>query len=686
MVLLFGMYWMLLRKEKLLVFNRYFLIFSVLFSFAVPFISIPLYPVYREPAKEIISMVYGIQKTSQAPSVINTPTEEGIAVGNIPDKLPGINENVEEKSIGMGQILLIIYLTGFAVMLFRFCRNIHTVNRLLSSAEKIDNEWYRIALLEHSVNPFSFLRTVYLNKGDYLGERIAPNVLRHELEHIRQFHSRDIIFFELIHILFWFNPVLILYKRAARINHEYLADEAVISNIQDMKTYALELINFISRRVSVPFTSGFSPSMIRLRLLMLNTNTTRKAKNSRMMISLVASLTLLTVLSFSPDYNNPQARKNKKLVTGIDDIVIKEVFFRGTDFKPLKAQVVFNGRLLGLEDTLIVDPQRIKYVDILKDREARRKFGKNASDGVIEISTYDDTKRKIADSLYFKEIFTVNNRVPEVTMNIPVSNLYSSSVWTYPIFPNQTSEKQWRTIDITTRDFYRIRGKIIQENGEPLTGVFVTATDHPSGVRTGKDGRFILEDVKPNAMAEMTADGYEPLFFRVSGVVYTMDLTITLDKKNGSENGLKNISASYIIKDFTGSWKFNRELSKTFRPEGYEMLYNLRQYDGDSLLMNITTITPENKERKHNESFVFNTVKTNVENQYKLRISCSINPDGKSFSVIEEAKNLIAPWENKRSKNYVLSDDGKQLIIRTIDYKDKLSNGEEIEMLVFDKI
>lgn len=684
MILLFGLYWLLLRKEKLLVFNRYFLIGSVLFSLAVPFISIPVYPVYRDQSKEIMSMVYGIQEISPASSGINTQQEP--ASGAIAATPSAISEIVKQGSVGAGQVLLVIYLSGFAVMLFRFCRNIHIVNRLLRTAEKIDNEWYRIALLENNINPFSFLRTVYLNKGDYLGDRIAPNVLRHELEHVRQLHSRDIIFFEVIHIVFWFNPVLILYKRAARINHEYLADDAVISNMQDMKNYALELINFISLRVSVPFTSGFSPSMIRLRLLMLNTSTTRKAKNRRMLMTLVSSLVLMSVLSFSPDYNDPQTRKNKNQVTGNDDIVIEEVFFRGTDFSPLKAQVVFNGKMLGPEDTLTVDPQNIKYIDILKDREARRKFGKNAGNGVIVIDTYGNTKRKVSDTLYYKEIFTVNNRVPEGRISIPVSNLYSSSIWTYPIFPNQVSDKQWRTFEIMTRDYYRIRGKVVREDGEPLTGVYVTATDHPTGARTDNEGRFLLEDVKPDAMAKLTADGYEPLFFRVSGVVYTLDMKITLEEKNGSGNGLKNISASYIINDFTGSWKLNRELSKTFRPDGYGMIYNIRQYDGDSIFISETRITPTNQEFKHNGSLVFNTVKTRITEQFKARITCAINPDGKSFSVTQEAKNLISAWESKSSEIFSLSEDGKQLFIRTLDYVNKLQNGEEIETLVFDRI
>ncbi len=116
---------------------------------------------------------------------------------------------------------------------------------MFRSSEKIDHEWYKIALFEHPVNPFSFLRTIFINRQDYLENRITVNVLRHELEHVRQSHSYDVIFFEIFHIVFWFNPMMFLYTRAVKINHEYLADEAVIRSFSDMRTYASELINFI---------------------------------------------------------------------------------------------------------------------------------------------------------------------------------------------------------------------------------------------------------------------------------------------------------------------------------------------------------------------------------------------------------------------------------------------------------
>ena len=42
LLILFGIYWFLLRKEKLFRFNRFFLVFSIVFSLIMPIISIPV--------------------------------------------------------------------------------------------------------------------------------------------------------------------------------------------------------------------------------------------------------------------------------------------------------------------------------------------------------------------------------------------------------------------------------------------------------------------------------------------------------------------------------------------------------------------------------------------------------------------------------------------------------------------
>ena len=687
LILLFGIYWLVLRKEKLLIFNRYYLIISTLFSLTIPFISIPVYPGSEKPANEIVSLISYKSRLNPI---------QGAGTANREQSLSGFHEAyplnrqgpVKSGAFNSKEIYLLIYLSGMMLMLVRFCTNILLAKRLFKRSERIDHGWYEIALLDHPVNPNSFLRTIYLNRQDYLENRISSNVLRHELEHVRQSHSYDIIFFEILHIIFWFNPVLFLYKRAVRINHEYLADEAVIKDPSDIETYAGELIKFICSRISVPLTSGFSPSMIRKRLLMLNTYTTESGKNLRMTITLLLSVLLMTILSIKPVYPGNQGSLTGKQIAENDDIVVEEVYFRDPDFKPTKALVVMDGKILDINDTLRVMPQQIKTFDILKDRYAIRKYGRNAKKGVVEISTYKAGKEFLPDSLYFKPIYTINNKVPEGSITMPVSNLYSLSMWTYPVFPKQDLRKRWRTIDIVTRDYYRIRGKVIQDNGEPLQGAVVTATDNPSEAITDKNGRFLLKDVRTDAVAEVSAEGYKPLFFKVRGMVFTADLTITPDSK--VEPVPVKVWANNHVKDFSGKWKYRKELTNTpFPVTKYD--YDIHQFDSDSVLMNITRAFENSGELEEKTSYVFNTVKTEdpgIFDNSKSTLTCKIGADGNSFSVTFQVKSKLGFFkENKRVENYSLTDDGNQLIITTLYFPDVTSDtGNVILKMVFDRM
>ena len=145
MVLFFGLYWFFLRKEKLFIFNRYFLIFSILFSLTVPFIS--------------FSINLG-HNTSGILTIINKPTglppvQNEVALNSQKTIISGNSESVSTahpaaikiRTMNSKSVLLIIYLSGFGLMMIRFCRNILLVNKLYRRSDKIDHQWYKIALL-----------------------------------------------------------------------------------------------------------------------------------------------------------------------------------------------------------------------------------------------------------------------------------------------------------------------------------------------------------------------------------------------------------------------------------------------------------------------------------------------------------------------------------------------------------
>jgi hypothetical protein len=104
--------------------------------------------------------------------------------------------------------------------LIRFTRNIYL---LLSNAAKnkiINYQRAKLVLLKEEVASYSFLNYIFISEADYSNKAIEEELITHELTHVREKHSWDVIFIELLQIFFWFNPLFIFYKKAIQLNHE----------------------------------------------------------------------------------------------------------------------------------------------------------------------------------------------------------------------------------------------------------------------------------------------------------------------------------------------------------------------------------------------------------------------------------------------------------------------------------
>lgn len=689
MILLFGLYHLILRKEKLFSFNRFYLIFAVIFSLTVPFVSIPVEIGSIPAAVEIAAALNNIQPVNSGEHAEVTVQQNPVAEETVFTETAGTHPmtrpvQVQKSYGGMGEILLVIYLAGLTLMAVRFVRNVYVIRRMSLKSEMIDQSWYRIALLDGLAGPFSFLRTVFLDRQDYRKNRIPANVLRHELEHIRQAHTHDVIFFELMNIFFWFNPMLYIFGRAARINHEYLADEAVVRDSRDPGTYEGELISFIRIRASVPFTCGLNSSIIKDRLLMLNTVTSCSGRKIRIVVVSVMSVLLLTLLSLRPAYPDAQDEKNRKKLLRAEDIVIEDVYFSDPGFKPVKALVVIDGKPLSLSDTVRFDPVEVKTISVRQGRDAIRKHGRDAKGGAVEITTYRNDLKSDPDSNYFKPTWTVNNRVPEGPVSIPFSNLRSLSLWTYPVFPEQDRIRRWRIVDIMTRDFYQIKGTVIRKNGDPFPGVKVSSTGNPSTVTSDKDGRFLLRDVGEDAVVTVTGEGCEPLYFRA---LFRHDLKITLDRNSEPDFSLD--SEGHLAVDFSGSWRC-REMYG-FPSVESEYIYYIRQFDSDSILIRQLMKGKDGREYRSESAYAFNTirsVKTAPMENMEVTLICSVSPDGRSFTETTHRKSIIGIFEEQRISNtWLMSEDGNQLIIRSTAIPDvSTSQVQELPDMVFERM
>jgi beta-lactamase regulating signal transducer with metallopeptidase domain len=163
----------------------------------------------------------------------------------------------------------IAYFSITAVLLSRFLINIKYILQRTRRSAHIPYEESKIVLLNKKTVPHSFLGYIYLNKEAYTSGNIEEEILVHELAHVSQKHSWDILLVEVLQIFFWFNPFIFLFRKAIALNHEFLADEAVINQISDIKSYRYLLFEKVDEQASSFITSRFNYSITKKRLLMM---------------------------------------------------------------------------------------------------------------------------------------------------------------------------------------------------------------------------------------------------------------------------------------------------------------------------------------------------------------------------------------------------------------------------------
>jgi hypothetical protein len=702
--------------------------------------------------------------------------------------------------INISAILLALYISGVILFLIRFLKNIYIIIRRTKSAEKISYKGYRIVLTNNKTDPCCFFSSIYLNRDDYLNGRIDKELLDHELEHAKQSHTIDIILIELVKIFYWFNPVHILYDRAIRINHEYLADDGVVSENSDIKSYAEVLLSFITGRRNMSLTSGSNHSFTKMRLMMMmKPGSGSFIYGARIAMTLFMGTALFLLLSFKESDEQPSPSNltetgtviQQNIVRGIvmtesgkplfgatisrtgtdstssetiadfdgrftfNDIKpgtsllieyrgfksqtlkadfasemvvrlvrdpdfngrvfiteVQKVNFRNFDFSPAKALLVINSEVIDYTGNLRVNPGEIKSFKVLKDEEATNKYGDKAKDGAVEIILYGNktgsvgkkqSKSSVSDSSKYKTLLGVNHVSNKGELiNIPVSNLQYVSVWTDHDIDN-TNEKGLRSISIFTRDYFKVKGQVVRENGKPLPGVEISATDNPVTEISDKEGRFEIEDVREGALLEFSLPGYKTYYLStLYEVAFNMEMTIELTKDNIREKDDIYVKAegtrypadtkAYNMADFSGKWVFNRSQSKSFLTEVASSTLIISQ-DINSLTMDITITPDKNKPVNRTEKYVYNesVVKKNTQGDKSTVITCTPSLDGQSFSITETLSYTQNGIEKvtKRVSVYSLGKDGKTLIINQEDFLPEGSitpENERHETRIYDKL
>lgn len=184
--------------------------------------------------------------------------------------LPSVVVSPEAVTVlSASHALVMVWLVGVTLLAVRFLTGLYSILRLARMCRTAEVNGVRVKELRHSESPFSFFRWIFVNPQAQDADSLAE-ILIHEQTHVSQWHSVDIILGELFTMFCFFNPFTWLLRREVRVNLEYLADERVISEGREIKSYQYHLLGLAYHKHVATLSNNFNVLPIKKRIKMMN--------------------------------------------------------------------------------------------------------------------------------------------------------------------------------------------------------------------------------------------------------------------------------------------------------------------------------------------------------------------------------------------------------------------------------
>jgi hypothetical protein len=277
-------YRLLLTKETYYQLTRAYLLFGCVVSFILPILQIgALKPV---EAAVTTTLNYSVPEYTG-------PLPVAAYVNTTPV--------VVEHHLTVQDYLIYLYIVGASVLFFLLMVKLFSLLKLVRNAQTVTKLHYKVVYLRDTDIAFSFFN--YLFIGDNAPG--ADTIIRHELVHIRQKHSFDIIFLEVLKVVNWFNPFVYLLQKSLKTVHEYIADEQTAASETDALAYATFLVNNAYGAGGPSFThSFFNYNLLKKRIIMLNRQRSGRIARLKYLVTvpICAALLCSSTLAFSKTY------------------------------------------------------------------------------------------------------------------------------------------------------------------------------------------------------------------------------------------------------------------------------------------------------------------------------------------------------------------------------------------------
>ncbi len=283
-------YFTFLRNERFFNMNRYYLLLGIFSAFVFPSITFKYFVTLPKTNLNLVN---------HTSNTIYSLTKEG---------------NV---FLSLQEIAFIIYVIGIVFSAIRKVWQVVKILFLISKSEVYKTESHWLVETVHVKYSFSFFNYILINPS--IDKIEKQEIVKHELGHISQKHWFDLLCLEFLQIIQWFNPVIWLYGRMTRQNHEYLADRYTLENTCNSAVYKATLLNQLMGGSVITLTNSFNYSLNQKRFNMMKNY--KQSSIRKFKFVFILPLIACIFYAFSEPYYEKDKSKNDLIKTQVSNVL-----------------------------------------------------------------------------------------------------------------------------------------------------------------------------------------------------------------------------------------------------------------------------------------------------------------------------------------------------------------------------
>lgn len=268
-------YYLFLKRETYHGLNRTYLLLSLLLGLYMPLLQMPTpdhlqYIPFQQPLHHFTAAKQNMIQSF-------TPVVSTTAAG-------------PHQSFNWLLVVKYVYGLGCLASLVLMLKAIFTIATYYRNGKKQSAGKWVIIETNQQHGPFSLLQYIFVNNRKQYDDAQWKIIIEHEQAHGKLFHFGDLLFLELLQIIFWFHPLVYIYRKKLLLIHEYQADERAAT---ERKYYGHFLIEQSLLQSAPALTHSFNHLPLKHRITMLT-----RSSSSRIHLLKLAIILPLIAVSF----------------------------------------------------------------------------------------------------------------------------------------------------------------------------------------------------------------------------------------------------------------------------------------------------------------------------------------------------------------------------------------------------